>query len=521
MLEFRVLGPLEVLRDGRPIDIGGPRIRALLAVLVLHANQVLSRERLVDEAWGIDAPASAGDGLKVYVHRLRRALGDAQGRVLATVGNGYSLRVHPDAADVLAFERLANEGRQREALALWRGPALCNLPPGTLDVHVRALEERRLAVLLDRLDADLAGGGGPWLVAELESALAEHPYCERLYAQLMRALLLQLRQAEALEVYCRARATLREVGLEPAPELRRVQREILAQEDARTVAVSARERELRLLSQLEWFWRRDHLVEGERVLEDALAVADGVAPDVLARALETAGWIALGRGNLVRAGGYYERALALHDDLGDATGDARCRLQLATAALADAAFDAAEGLITAATERIDEVAAPKLRAWLSFTQGLLALERADLATARPRFHDALQRYAGLEFPRGIPLCLVNLAEISLASGDALEAGSFARRALAAFAADGDRGGTYAAALVLSGAADARGRHPEAAALLGAVEAFAAGAGIQPVGTQRHLVAAVVARGEDALGRVAFARARRLGRSLPLAAVQVA
>ena len=243
VLEFRMLGPFEVVDDERSLALGGPKQRALLAVLLLHRREVVLSDRLIDELWGGQPPATAGKTLRVYVSNLRKALGDG---VLATRGRGYVLAPVPDQVDLDRFERLAAEGRDllergdvraarerlRTALALWRGSALADfLYEPFAESEIARLEEARLAAIEDRIDADLALGSDGALISELESLVALHPLQERMRGQLMRALYRAGRQADALAVYRQTRERLREeLGLEPSRMLQDLERSILEQD---------------------------------------------------------------------------------------------------------------------------------------------------------------------------------------------------------------------------------------------------------------------------------------------------
>ncbi|MFF7372376.1 ATP-binding protein [Streptomyces tricolor] len=230
-MRFGILGPVEIhTDDGTPLDPGGPRPRALLTLLLLDAGRPVSVRRLLDGLYGAEPPAGAVAALQSQISRLRRRLAPHTG--IDAVPAGYTLAVDPDAVDAHRFARLAAEGRTalaagdhpraaallRDALALWRGPALPDLPDAHAD---RArLEELRRAVVPDRIEAELGSGGGPELVAELRALLRRHPLDERLYEQLMRALHAAGRPAEALAVYEEARRTLAdELGADPSPEL--------------------------------------------------------------------------------------------------------------------------------------------------------------------------------------------------------------------------------------------------------------------------------------------------------------
>jgi DNA-binding SARP family transcriptional activator len=244
-LEFRVLGPLEALVRGTPTRLGGPRQRALLAILLVHANEVVPVARLVDEVWGDDPPVTAQNVLQTYVSQLRKALGRD---TIATRGRGYLVAVADGALDLRVFERRASAGARaladerydaaaaefRAALALWRGPALSDLAdePCARTIGAR-LDELRVVALERAIDADLACGRDVELLAELDELVARHPLHERFRAQQMLALYRCGRQADALEAFQTARRTLvAELGIEPAAALRDLQRAILAQDPA-------------------------------------------------------------------------------------------------------------------------------------------------------------------------------------------------------------------------------------------------------------------------------------------------
>jgi DNA-binding SARP family transcriptional activator len=241
--DFRVLGPLEVLDSGRSIGLGGLRQRTLLVLLLLRANEAVSRDRLIDDLWGAEPPATAANSLAALVARLRRAL---PVDLLLTTPGGYELRIEPEALDLHRFERLVEEGGSalaaaepnraaellRSALSLWRGPALVDFAYEAFaqPVIVR-LEELRLAALESRIDADLALGRHLDLVGELQGLLLEHPLRERLRGQLMLALYRSGRQAEALEAYRHGRQVfVEELGIEPGPALQELEGAILRQD---------------------------------------------------------------------------------------------------------------------------------------------------------------------------------------------------------------------------------------------------------------------------------------------------
>ncbi len=253
-MEFRVLGPLEVRVDGDAVPLGGRRPRALLAVLLLHPNEVVPADRLIEELWGEDSPERATAALRVNVSRLRKALPPD---VLATRSPGYVLRVAPDELDLHRFERLVDEGRSllarglaadaaerlRDALSLWRGPALADVAYESFaQAAIARLEEIRLTAVELRVDADLALGRHDEVIGELETLVAEHPLRERPRRSLMTALYRSGRQAEALDAYRAARrAFVDELGIEPSPALQELERAILRQDRSLDGAAPARD----------------------------------------------------------------------------------------------------------------------------------------------------------------------------------------------------------------------------------------------------------------------------------------
>ncbi|HET7857198.1 MAG TPA: BTAD domain-containing putative transcriptional regulator [Gaiellaceae bacterium] len=242
-LEFRVLGSFEVFERERPLDVGAGKQRALLALLVLHAGEVVSTDGLIDALWGERPPPSAPNSVHIYVSRLRRALGNGR---LETRGQGYVLRLEAEELDLARFEKLLVEGREllaggeaagavemlRAALALWRGSPLSDFTSEEFaQGEIARLDELRLSALEERIEADLALSRQAELVPELEALVREHPLRERLRAQLMLALYRSGRQAEALEAYQQARSMLREeLGLEPGRVLQELERAILRQD---------------------------------------------------------------------------------------------------------------------------------------------------------------------------------------------------------------------------------------------------------------------------------------------------
>lgn len=241
-MEYRVLGPLEAVGSDGPIPLGGAKQRAVLALLILNANRVVSGERLIDELWGDDPPETASTGLQVYVSRLRKLLPEGS---LQTRAPGYVLEADPEGVDILRFERLLKEGRATlaagdlvrgteligEGVALWRGPPLAEFAQPFARLEGGRLDDLRVAALEDRLDADLELGRHAEIVGELELLIAANPHRERLREQLMLALYRCGRQTDALDVYRDIRATLDELGIEPGERLRRLERQILSQDE--------------------------------------------------------------------------------------------------------------------------------------------------------------------------------------------------------------------------------------------------------------------------------------------------
>jgi DNA-binding SARP family transcriptional activator len=246
MLEFRLLGPLEVLADGNPISLGGRKQRATLAILLLHANSIVSVDRLADDLYSGAPPVTAVTQVQRQISELRKTLRDAS--AIETRAPGYVLRASAQQLDLHEFERLAEEGSRaldrgdadaatdllRRALELWRGEPLADV--GYEDFaqqSIERLEELRLAVLEQRIEADLARGRHTQLVGELEELTRTHPLRERLHGQLMVALYRSGRQVDALGVYRRARSALRdEFGVEPGPTLEELERAVLKHDPA-------------------------------------------------------------------------------------------------------------------------------------------------------------------------------------------------------------------------------------------------------------------------------------------------
>jgi len=289
-VEFRILGPLEVLEGKRPLPLTGEKQRALLAVLLLHANEVVSTDRLLDELWG-QPPAAGSTALRVRVSQLRKTLGKPD--VLVTRSPGYVLRVEPDELDLHRFERLVEEAadaqpafaaaKLREALSLWRGEPLADFTYAPFaQAAIGRLEELRVAALEKRIEADLNLGRHAELAGELGELVREHPLRERLRGQLMLALYRSGRQAEALEAYQAARRTLvDELGIDPSPQLHELERSILRQDPALELETVARPERSILVAALQ-----DRGFDALLVLAEPLArrpVRDVILAQVVAR----------------------------------------------------------------------------------------------------------------------------------------------------------------------------------------------------------------------------------------------
>ncbi|MFI6483523.1 AfsR/SARP family transcriptional regulator [Nonomuraea sp. NPDC050663] len=244
-VELRLLGPVQLRAHDRDIDLGSPRARAVLAALAVRANHVVTVDQLIADLWGESAPPTARNTVQVYVSALRRHLAGVAAEVrLTRQSPGYRLDIDPDGIDWKRFETLSAQGRHagrdarhdvaaglfRQALELWRGTALANLPDSPIRQGAGTrMEEARLAVLSERIDADLALGRHGAIVAELRELVRDHPFDERFAAQLMTGLHRLLRRSEALEVYRDTRRRLiGEMGLEPGPQLRELHALVLA-----------------------------------------------------------------------------------------------------------------------------------------------------------------------------------------------------------------------------------------------------------------------------------------------------
>jgi DNA-binding NarL/FixJ family response regulator/DNA-binding SARP family transcriptional activator len=251
-VEYRILGPLEVVEGGEPVALGRLKQRLVLAVLLLHANEFISRERLIDELWGESPPPTANKAVNVYVSQLRKALTRNGQDPISTGDGGYRIEVGAGELDAARLRQLLEGARERaaagkleaaaellrEILALWRGPTLAGLLLESRGRdEVAQLDELRLTALMDRIDCDLALGQHEGVLGELRLLVGEHPLRERLRAQLMLALYRADRQADALDTYQQAREVLvEELGIEPSPALQRLQQRILTQDPALELA---------------------------------------------------------------------------------------------------------------------------------------------------------------------------------------------------------------------------------------------------------------------------------------------
>jgi predicted ATPase/DNA-binding SARP family transcriptional activator len=367
--DLGILGPVVGKRRGVPVALGPPKQRALLARLVISANQVVSRDVLIEDLWAGEPPAGAAKTLRSYISRLRSALGDEDDApAIQTRPPGYVLELRPDQLDVSRFERFAVEGRDalargsaglaadrlREALSLWRGPALDDVADAPFArAEAARLDELRLAALEDRIEADLVLGRHSDVVAELDRLVEEHPLRERLWRQLIIALYRCERQVEALSAYRRVRELLAgELGLEPSASLRELEQAILRHELA---PARGPETPHNIPAQLTSFVGREReLGRLERLLSESRLVT------------------------LTGIGGVGKTRLALEAALRVASGYRDGVWLVELAGLADSALVPQE---VAATVRIekgpDRPAAEELREYLRSRQLLLLLDNCE------------------------------------------------------------------------------------------------------------------------------------------------
>src|SRR5438093_991037 len=259
-MDYRILGPLEALDGERRLPLGGARQRSVLALLLLHGNEALTRDVIIDQLWGEEPPNTAAKVLQNCVSALRKEL-PAGPDTLRTVSGAYCLALGPDELDRDRFERLVAEGRAalsaeqhaeaadlfRRALGLWRGSPLSDFTYERFaHEEITRLEELHVAATEDRLEADLGLGRHDELASELEALVTRHPLRERLRRQQMLALYRAGRQAEALEAYRAARRTmLAELGIEPGRALQELEHAILEQDPAIEIAARQRQAPLR------------------------------------------------------------------------------------------------------------------------------------------------------------------------------------------------------------------------------------------------------------------------------------
>jgi len=299
--EFRLLGSLEVVRDGTPVPVGSPKLRVLLAALLVDANQVVPMDVLVSRLWGEAASDTARNTVQNYVQRLRQALGAPE--VIVTRPNGYLVDVADGALDSTVFEALARDGKSlldkgkvdeagralRSALELWHGDALTGIQSEVLQRDfVPALAEQRLAALENRVEADIQRGLHRELVGELLALTGQHPLRERLWGQLMLVLYRSDQQAEALHAYQRIRAVLaEELGLDPSARLRQLHQRILGADPALTATARAEPSTNRVPRQLPA--HTPHFVGRGPEMDRLSALADGLTTVVISAIDGTAG----------------------------------------------------------------------------------------------------------------------------------------------------------------------------------------------------------------------------------------
>ena len=368
MIEIRLLGEIEVLRDGRKVALGGRRQQALLTHLVLAAGRSVPTERLADELWSGEPPDGATGTIRSYVSRLRTILGDDMPIVGRSGGYAIDPTVGDVDVDVRTFERLVGEApgartrgeirvahaRLREALALWRGPALAGVADdGDLRIAAERLEEMRLAANEDAIEAGLQLGEAAGLVTELERLVADHPYRERPWRQLMLALYRSGRTADALAAYHRATVRLRDdLGLEPGSELQELEGAILRQEVPRPAADTASDSVP--IAMTAFIGRADELAAIERHLEMSRLVT------------------------LTGIGGVGKTRLAIETARRTAERWSDGPWFVDLSALTEPALVAREvaGVIGVA-EQSDETAADRLAAHLGTTRALLILDNCE------------------------------------------------------------------------------------------------------------------------------------------------
>ena len=404
-MEFRILGPMEVLDGLRRVDLPAGRARALLALFILRAGEAVAVDRIIDDLWGEHPPPTVHTIVQGFVSRLRKILEPGrdpreQPTILQTAGQGYRLAIDPEAVDAHRFTRLLEEARDvdhearssllRGALALWRGPALADFTYEPFAQQpIAALEELRVVAIEERIDTDLALGLHGQVVPELERLLTAHPFRERIRGQLMLALYRSGRQRDALAAYRDAReALVEELGIEPNPALRRLERAILKQDPSlapRAPVVPRPAQPVR--SESEWLPRErrtvtalvadlaasyDHDIDAEaldRLIRRAMEVASGVLHRYGARVEPAAGQALVGLFGLPRA----------HED--DAVRALRAAAELSRVAETLAANDAVRFLARAGIDTGEVIVGPVDGAVQDGVTGLVVANAARLHAA--------------------------------------------------------------------------------------------------------------------------------------------
>jgi DNA-binding SARP family transcriptional activator len=249
MAQFKVLGPLEIRAEERIFAPSQPKVRSVLALLLLRIGRVVPMDTLIEELWGLESPPSAVATVQTYIYQLRRMFEEQElnprgGQLVVTRRPGYLIQAEPEQLDAAVFERLSRQGRMLlesgriseaaaildRALDMWTGPALADVRHGDLiEAHVVHLEERRINALESRILADVQLGRHSELIGELRSLVSAHPLNEWFHGQLMAALSRSGRRSEALQAYQCLRVVLRdELGVDPSPELQRLQHQVLS-----------------------------------------------------------------------------------------------------------------------------------------------------------------------------------------------------------------------------------------------------------------------------------------------------
>jgi DNA-binding SARP family transcriptional activator/Tfp pilus assembly protein PilF len=397
-MEFRILGAVEVRRDDEVVSVGGAKPRAILAVLLLHANQAVSAGTLALVLWGEDAAPRMVRAVQVHVSRLRKALADPD--VLVTTPAGYVLRVRPGELDADRFQRLMDDGRRRlaagraeaasaafrEALSLWRGQPLAELGSAPFArPEIGRLEEQRLIALEARVEADISAGRHVEVVGELQQLVAEHPLREHLHALRMLALYRTGRQADALEAYRHTRALLvEELGIEPGPELRDLHQAMLAHDPALappqrgvsragerppTTPVTTLARARDAVARHAW---------GEA--HDLLATADAAA-DLSPEDLELLAAATFWSGPTQRCVDAHARAYSGYMDDDDRRGAARVAVQLALEYATRGSASVAAGWLKRAERLLEAEPECPEQGYFAYTHARFARAQGDLDAA--------------------------------------------------------------------------------------------------------------------------------------------